>query len=304
MMKQLNFLRKTISLLLLISMATAGFAQQPELRKQLKSMISGHKAIVGVSFLDLDNGDTVTINGNKHLPMQSVYKFHLALAVLHQVDLGKFKLEQLIPVSKKDLLPNTWSPLRDKYPDGDVKLPLSELLSFTVSQSDNNGCDILFRLLGGPARVNQYIHGLGIKDVAIKATEEEMDREYSVQFDNWSTAYSATRLLKLFYSKNILSKSSESFLLKVMLETSTGTDKIKGLLPEGTPVAHKTGSSGANKAGVIAASNDIGIVTLPNGKHFAVAVFVSMSTEPQKTTDHIIAEVTKAGWDYFLNKKY
>lgn len=303
-MKQFTILKSLSALFLFLILSINVSAQENALRKQLKSIIAPHDAIVGFSLLNLENGDTITINGAKHLPMQSVFKFHLALAVLHQVDLGKLKLNQMILVSKKDLLPETWSPLRDKYPNGNVKVPLSELLSFTVSQSDNNGCDILFRLVGGPAKVNQYIHSLGVKEVAITATEEQMHKDYNVQFANWSTPRAATELLRLFHSKNILSKSSKSFLMKIMLETSTGPNKIKGLLPEGTPVAHKTGSSGSTKAGVTAATNDIGIVTLPNGQHLAIAVFVSMSTEPDKVTDRIMAELAKAGWDYFLTKKH
>ena len=81
--------------------------------------------------------------------MQSVYKYPLALAILNQVDKGIFSLEQKIHIKKEDLLPDTWSPLRKKYPDGNADITLDELLNITVSQSDNNGCDILFRLIGG-----------------------------------------------------------------------------------------------------------------------------------------------------------
>ncbi|MBB6502149.1 beta-lactamase class A [Pedobacter cryoconitis] len=278
-------------------------AQKNELRKKLQTIVHAHNSTIGFSLVDLQSGDTLTVNGGQHLPMQSVYKFHLALAVLNQVDQGKLQLDKKILIKKSDLLPNTWSPLRDKYPNGEVEVPLSEILSYTISQSDNNGCDILFRLLGGPAQVNRYIHSLGIKEVSIVATEEQMHKNEQVQFTNWTTPRAATQLLKLFYGKSLLSETSHEFLWKVMAETTTGPNKIKGLLPPGTPVAHKTGSSGANKAGLTAASNDIGIVTLPNGKHFAVAAFVSMSKEDEKATDLIMAELTKASWDYLNTKK-
>jgi beta-lactamase class A len=294
---------KTTFTMLLISISTMLFAQQSAFRNKLNEIVKAHKATIGYSLLDLQNGDTVTVNGAKHLPMQSVYKFHLALAVLHQVDQGKLRLDQKILVRKQDLLPGTWSPLRDKYPAGNVKIPLSELLGFTVSQSDNNGCDMLFRLMGGPAKVQQYIHSLGVSEVAIAATEEQMHRDDKIQFTNWSTPRSATQLLGLFYAKPILSKSSADFLWKVMSETTTGPNKIKGLLPAATEVAHKTGNSGSNKSGLTAATNDIGIVTLPNGKHFAIAVFVSMTTEDEKTTDRIIAELSKASWDELISRK-
>lgn len=302
-MKGFITLKKMIIAGLLLTISVNGFAQKNELRKKLQAIVISHAATIGFSLTDLQSGDTVTVNGTRHLPMQSVYKFHLALAILNQVDKGKLKLDQTILVKKSDLLPNTWSPLRDKYPNGEVEIPLSEILSYTVSQSDNNGCDILFRLMGGPAKVNQYIHSLGIKQVAIVATEEQMHKDENVQFTNWTTPVAATELLKLFYSRKILSKTSHDFLWKVMTETVTGADKLKGLLPAGTSVAHKTGNSGANAAGLTAATNDIGIITLPNGKHFAVAVFVSMTKEDEKASDLIIAELTKAGWDYMITEK-
>ena len=84
-----------------------------------------------------------------------------------------------------------------------------------------------------------------------------------------------------------------------MKETSTGTNRIKGQLPENTVVAHKTGTSGTNKEGLTAAVNDIGIVFLPDGQHFYISVFVTNSTENADTNEKIIADISKAAWDYF-----
>ncbi|MCU0394149.1 MAG: class A beta-lactamase, subclass A2 [Thermoflexibacter sp.] len=277
-------------------------AQKEQLRQDIQTVISGKKADVGVAVLSLADRDTFSINGKKHYPMQSVYKFHLALAVLAQVDKGKLKLEEPILVKKTDLLPNTWSPLREKYPDGEVKLPLSEILTYTVSQSDNNGCDILFRLLGGTKKVHQYIKKLGIKDIAIAATEEEMHQAWDVQFTNWTTPLEAVYLLDKFFSNHILSKTSYDFLWKIMVETSTGMKRIKGLLPETAVVAHKTGTSGTNKEGISSATNDLGIIRLPNGKHIALMVFVCNSAENNETNERIIAEVGKLVYEYYSRK--
>ena len=76
-------------------------------------------------------------------------------------------------------------------------------------------------------------------------------------------------------------------------------NRIKGQLPEGTIVAHKTGSSDTNEEGIIGAANDIGIVTLPNGRHFAISVFVTNSKENDETNEKIISDIAKAAWDYF-----
>jgi beta-lactamase class A len=293
-------MKNSLSILLCILFpASLSFAQIDSLQHRIERLCASKNANVGVAVAALESGETFSVNGEKHFPMQSVYKFHLALAVLHRVDKGELSLQQKVFVSKKNLLPATWSPLREKYPEGNITLPLSEILRYTVSESDNNGCDILFKLLGGTDTVNSYIHSLGIKDAAIAATEQEMHRAWNVQYTNWSTPIAAVNLLNLFYQGNVLSKSSREFLLQWMIETSTGPNRIKGLLPQGTIVAHKTGSSGTNEKGITAAMNDIGILTLPDGNHVALAVFVANSSENEMSNEQIIASIAKAVWEYF-----
>ena len=127
-----------------------------------------------------------------------------------------------------------------------------------------------------------------------------MHKDWDTQFTNWTTPSSMIQLLEKFYQKNILSKSSLEFLWKAMVETTTGPMRLKGLLPSDAIVAHKTGTSDTNKKGITAAVNDVGIITLPNKKRFAIAVFVSNSKEDDDTNQRIIAEISKMAWDYFL----
>lgn len=292
-MKRISY----IFLILIASLFCPTLFAQTTLQQKLDSIVKSKKADIGFSALFLPNQKNISVNGNKHYPMQSVYKFHLALTVLNLVDKGKLGLQQKILIKKSDLLPNTWSPLRDKYPDGNVMVPLAEILKYTVSQSDNNGCDILFRLIGGPKSANDFIKKQGIKDIAIVATEEEMHKDDQVQFSNWTTPNAANELLRKFLIGKILKKTTQNFLMKIMEETSTGPGKIKGLLPHGTRVAHKTGYSGVNNAGITTASNDIGIISLPGGKKMLISAFVSMSKENEAENDKIIAELTKAAYD-------
>ncbi|ALL06350.1 class A beta-lactamase [Pedobacter sp. PACM 27299] len=291
-----------LSCLILLSVCFHSVAQKNQLRNQIKQVIAHKKADVGVSVYGIESKDTLSVNGDRHYPMQSVFKFHIAMAVLNQVDKGKFSLSQKIHIKKSDLLPDTWSPIREAHPNGEVDLPLSEIIKYTVAKSDNNGCDILMRLLGGPKPINDYIHSLGVKDVAIQANEEEMHKEWNVQFSNWSTPKAITQLLVKFYTENLLSKESFNFLWTTMVETSTGVNRIKGKLPKGTIVGHKTGTSDTNKAGITAAINDMGIVRLPNGKHYAIAVFVCNTKENEATNDKIISDISKLVWDYYTHK--
>ena len=277
-------------------------AQKKTLAQKIEDAAIPVKGMVGVAIQMIDDPDNTTItsfNADKRFPMQSVYKFPLAMAVLDQVDKGKFSLDQKIRIQKSDLLPNTWSPLAKKYPDGNVDVTLREILEFTVARSDNNGCDILFRLMGGTGVVQSYIHGLGVKQIAITGTEEEMHKNYNAQFNNWCTPLGMLQLLNVFYKGMVLSPSSQVFLMETMIATITGPRRLKGLLPEGTSVAHKTGNSGANQAGVIAAANDVGIITLPDGKHLAIVVYVSDTKVDEKIIDNCIATISKEAWDHF-----
>ena len=88
-----------------------------------------------------------------------------------------------------------------------------------------------------------------------------------------------------------------------MTETGTGAHRIKGMLPADAVVAHKTGTSGT-AAGVTAATNDVGIVTLPDGRHLAIAVFVSDSTADEAAREGVIAKAARAAWDYFTNTEH
>ena len=277
-------------------------AQKEDLRKEILKIANSKRADLGIYISGIEDQDTISFNGEKHYPMQSVFKFHIAIVVLNEVDQGRLFLDQKIHVGKEDLIPNTWSPIREEYPDG-TTLTLAEMLKYTVSQSDNIGCDLLLDLLGGTKTVNDYFHEKGYKDISILATEAEMHKDWPTQFLNWITPHESNKILNAFYGEELLSKQSTGFLWKIMTETATGKKRIKGQLPEGTVVGHKTGSSGTNEKGITAAVNNIGIVSLPNGKHFSISVFVSNSTEKLETNEKIIADISKLAWDYFLSKK-
>jgi beta-lactamase class A len=276
--------------------------QHTALRQKLEQIIAPYKATVGVAVQHIENRDTLTINNNHHYPMQSVYKFPLAMAVLHKVDKGELSLDRKMHIGKEDLRP-TWSPLRDKYPKGNIDLTIADLLMYTVSHSDNNTCNFLFRLLQGPKNVEQYVHQLGIRKIAIATTEEEMAKQWDVQYTNWTEPFAMVQLLDAFYQRKHLSDTSTNFLLQIMTESANNPRRIKGQLPAETVVAHKTGTSGTNDQGLTAANNDVGIITLPDGKHIALAVFVSNSMETMETNDKIIADISKAIFDYFAGKK-
>ena len=288
--------------LLLTIVLVSGFCFSQNLKKEILQITKDKNGTVAVSVLDFGNDKSVHINGNKKLPMLSVFKFHIGLAVLNEVDQGKLNLDQKILIKKSDLLENTWSPIRERFPEGDIEMPLGLLIKYTVAESDNNGCDILLRLIGGTETVQKFINSKGVRNFTIKVNEEQMHQGFEFMYLNTTTANSANQLLKDFRDKKIVSKTSTDFLMTTMLETSTGKNKIVAQLPESVPVAHKTGSSGKNEKGLTIAENDIGIVTMPGGKSYALSIFVSDSMESAETNTKMIADISKIVFDYFSKK--
>ncbi|WP_332027625.1 class A beta-lactamase, subclass A2 [Kaistella sp.] len=289
--------------LLLNIILVSGFCFSQNLKKEILQITKGKNATVAVSVLDFENNKSVHIKGNAKLPMLSVFKFHIALAVLNEVDQGKLSLDKNIFIKKSDLLENTWSPIRERFPEGNIEIPLRELIKYTVAESDNNGCDILLRLIGGTETVQKFINSKGIRNFTIKVNEEQMHKGFEFMYLNVTTTNSANQLLQDFFNKKIVSKTSTDFLMTTLLETSTGRNKIVAQLPENIPVAHKTGSSGKDDKGLTIAENDIGIVTLPDGRHYAISIFVSDSMESEATNTKMIADISKIVFDYF-SKKY
>jgi len=158
---------------------------------------------------------------------------------------------------------------------------------------------MLLRLIGGTETVQKFMDSKGVKGFQIKHNEDDMHKNWKTQYENYSTANSAVQVLKKFYDGKLLSKKSTDYLMQIMLGTKTGTNKIVGQLPKNTPVAHKTGASGKYDNGLTVAENDMGIVTLPDGKHYAIAVFVNNSTETDEVNCKMVSDISKAVWDDF-----
>jgi len=257
---------------------------------QIAALAKGH---VGVSAMLLETGETVAaLNPRDQFPMQSVYKLPISMAVMQQVDVGKIKLEQKVAVTKSDFVrAGQHSPIRDRNPDG-AEITVSELIRFAIAESDGTASDVLMKLAGGSQAVQKYLTDLPVNDLIVLNTEKEIGQDWQVQYRNFSTPDAAVALLRALHEKRGLSESSQALLLKYLVESTPGAKRLKGLLPAGTIIAHKTGTSGAQK-GVTAATNDIGIITLPNGKHLAIAVFVSDSPADEATREGVIAKVAK-----------
>lgn len=196
--------------------------------------------------------------------------------------------------------PDTYSPLRERHPGRDFSITIAELLRYSVAHSDNNACDILLEYAGGPEAVEKYVRGLGIENTFISASEKTMHDRIENQYLNRSTPTATARLIETFFENRLFASKYKKFLIRIMTETSTGQDKLKGLLPPDCTVGHKTGSSDRTSTGVKIADNDAGFVLTPDGKRYYIAVFVSDSQEDDPTNASIIARISAIVYDFMI----
>ncbi|HKF48425.1 MAG TPA: class A beta-lactamase [Terracidiphilus sp.] len=282
--------------ILAILLAAAPAAAQNGLRQQVRAIADQAQGKVSTACWLEGAPLNCDLNPHGHPPMQSVFKLPLGIAVLHQVEQGKLKLDQPVRFQPSDrILPHAYSPLQDKYPQAGVDVPLSELLRLTVSLSDNVAADILLRLAGGPAVVNSYIASLGIRGFHLVDNENALHHQKDLQYRNWFEPAGAVELLRMIDQRSPLNSANTAFLLEIMSAPPEKT-RLGADLPAGTKIAHKTGSSDVDN-GLAHATNDIGLITLPDGRKLAVAVFVTDSRADEATRIRVIAEIGKAAYD-------
>ena len=276
--------------------APFAIAQTP-LQRQIASIAEDAHGKVSVACslpgtpLDCD------LNPHAHPPMQSVFKFPLVLTVFHEVEQGKLSLDQPVRFLPSDrILPHAYSPLWDKYPNANVDVPLRELMRLAVSLSDNVAADILLRVIGGPPVVDRYIASLGVTGFHLRDGEDMLHYHLQMQYRNWFEPDGAVELLRVVADHTPLNAADTAQLEDWMENPSK---RIGGDLPAGTRLAHKSGTSDVIK-GKAAATNDIGLITLPDGKRLAIAVFVTDSTADDATRDRVIARITRAAYDAAL----
>jgi beta-lactamase class A len=262
-----------------------------------RSIAAEARGHVGVAAMIVESEEIAELNSTAHFPMQSVYKLPISMTVLQLVDAGKLSLEKSVEVRAADFIPaEKHSPLRDQNPGGTRKT-IGELIRYALVESDGTASDILLREAGGAPAVRNYLRGFGVSDLIVKHTEMEMT--WKTQYEDWCTPRAAVQVLLMLQRGQGISVASRELILNYMEESETGAARIRNLLPKGAMVADKTGASGMQN-GLAAATNDIGLVTLPDGRHMAIAIFVSDSEAADAVRDSVIAKIARASWDAWV----
>ena len=292
--------------------------------QKIEKVSHGLAGRIGVAAQEIGSGVSVTINCDEAFVMASTYKVAIAVTLLDQVDKGQLKLTDLIdvPVEKMVVGPN---PLVMNFLHPGIKLSVANLIEPMITESDNTASDICLEVAGGPEAVTKMLRSIGITDLRVDRPTSEILRDFyglpdkayatvaeaayakdptlilrqsdrNLEFEkdprDHSTPKAMLELLLAFDSGKILSEKSREFLLGVMSRTRTGGGRLRGLLPKGTAVAHKTGTIGG-------VANDVGFIGLPDGRRFAIAVFTKSSTTPEADRDRAIAEITRTIYDFY-----
>lgn len=290
-------------------------------------------ATIGATAIHVETNRRVSVRGMEPFPMQSVYKLPIALRVLELVDEGKLRLDSAVVVRPADHRFG-YSPLAEERAGRTTTKTVRELLERMAGQSDNTASDVLLRLAGGPAEVTNTLRwnwgifgvrvdrsegrlGLDFNGVAYAPGREArsvaepliravppaarraaVERYLADPRDTCMPARMARLLMKLAQGRGLRRPESHRLLMRILTETPTGADRLRARLPRGTPVAHKTGTS-MTVDGMTAVVNDVGIITLPDGSHVAIAVFAKRSTRGTDAAERAIADIARAVYDHW-----
>lgn len=300
------------------------------LQREVERLSTLAQGTVGVGMIHLESGRELFINGAESFPMASTFKVPVAVQLLSRVDAGTARLDSMITLTPQDLHPGSGT-LSNLFDDPGVSLSLRNLLELMLLISDNSATDLVLKAAGNGPSVNQRLAALGVRGISVdrptialiadavgvsdlgpeatwtlkgfsakaRAVTPDQARAAAEAFyrdrRDTSTPEGMARLLQKVWRREALSPAMTDLLLDIMLRCETGAARIKGLLPPGTEVMHKTGSLG------IGVTNDVGIIRLPDGAgHVVLAVYIKQSRADVATQERTIAQVARAVYDYAL----
>lgn len=269
------------------------------LEKELTAIADSAKGDVGIALIY--DGDTLTVNNDAIYPMMSVFKLHQAVALCRMFEENGTSLDSVMTLRRSELDPDTWSPMLKDHTGEEISLPMRRLLEYTLIESDNNASNEMFVRLMSPAACDSVIAGIIPRgSFEIRFNEAEMQTDHSRAYSNRTSPLGAAILIDRLFTDTLVGKSYQDFIKSALLRCQTGPDKISAALSEteGITIGHKTGSGYRDENGRLAASNDVAFISLPDGRHYALAVFVKdfdgTDAEAAATIARVSAAVIKA----------
>ena len=299
------------------------------LEHQIEFVARATDGVTGVNATHIETGRSVSVRGIEPFPMASAFKLPVAVQIMSLVDEGKLTVDKMVPLAAADLHPGSGK-LTELFFHPGLSLSIANLMELMLVISDNTAADVVLREAGGPAAVTARMKTLGFNGIRVDRSTallisafmgaKDLPPESEWNRTIWDPLYNAvpqrehmaarraetkspldtatpddmSRLLVRLYKRDLLTPQSSTFLMGILNRCETGNHRIKGMLPDGTAVAHKTGSLG----GIV---NDVGIVTLPgDAGHVALSIFTKASNKQEEASEKAVAEVSRTVYDFFV----
>ncbi|MCM1066788.1 MAG: class A beta-lactamase-related serine hydrolase [Muribaculaceae bacterium] len=263
------------------------------LTDELRTFVADKDATIGIALI-IDSKDTVSVNGHRHFPMLSVYKLPIALALADKLTAEASAQIEPVLLTKADLRPDTYSPLRDRYASDDtLTTTLDSLLAYSLQLSDNNASDVLLAMAGGSPQVMSTLARQGLSQgIKVSNSEHEMHLDPTLCYSNSATPVAMATLLDRVDTE---ARGPLFDTIKKNLENcTTGTERLsRPLKGTGATIGHKTGTGFILPDGRLMAVNDAAYVHLPDGHRYTIAVFIENSGYSFAETEALIAAISE-----------
>jgi beta-lactamase class A len=322
-------MRRTVSFLtifLAFLSSTVFSADIAALRTQIEKVIPRARGQVGVAIKHVESGTELMINADQTYPMASAYKVPILVELYYQHAAGKLTLDDRVEFGPMDL--HGGGPLAQLLDTPGIQLSIHNLINLMMRISDNSAADLILTKVG-PANVTERMRTLGLDKIRVDRTTLEMilDQsgvDYTVygnrplaevrealaavdpptaaraneQFNKTEKDVATPRqmnaLVEKIYKGEIVDRQTSNEIIEIMKRAEVGIARIRGLLPEDTIVAHKTGT-------ISGTTNDTGIVYLPgNAGHLIITVLTRDAKAPGAERERVVAEISRFAYDYFV----
>jgi beta-lactamase class A len=322
-------MRPGLSLLLVLSgvypvTTVARELDAPSLQQSFTTAVRGFDGRVGACAQASKR--TACFHGDDRFSLQSVMKLVVGFAELDAVDAGRQRLDDKVIVRTGDLSLYV-QPLAKLVGRSGYQTTIGDLIRRAIIDSDSAAADYLISRLGGPSAVQAVLNARGLSGIRVDRDERHLQTEivglrwrpeyvdatkldhainavprterreayarYQVDPRDSATPRGMSAFLFRLAEGDLLSKSSTEYVIRAMRECNTFPDRLKAGVAPGWQIAHKTGTSGSWE-GLTAATNDVGVLTAPDGSQISVAVFVADSRRSSAERAAVFARISAA----------
>jgi beta-lactamase class A len=278
-------------------------ARLERLRATLATLAHDAPGRLGATVYDVTGDTRVAVRGDEAFPLASTAKLAIGLAAFRRADQGRLDLDARIPIAAADLRRGA-SDIAAEHPRGNVTLTYWQLIAAMLTDSDNTANDVLLQTLGGPDAIQTFLTKLGTHGFRFRKSEAELyadaraGRTFARGGDNAGTPNGVADLLRELALGHYLSLDATNEMLQMLAASHTGDARLRAGLPPGALLAHKTGTSDS-VGGLTDATNDAGILTLPDGRRIVIVAFLAAARGDASAREAVLAGVARAAYDAF-----